>query len=426
MSVPVRAGTSVLDWVRRLVHRADRPHRRTPYSRQASPEHAADRLARSVLFDGAWYAASYPDVTAAGIDPLQHYVRSGAQEGRDPHPLFNTGYYLSQVEAQAEVQPLLHYLDGGPAHTVSPHPFFDGQWYCARYPEAGKAGLSPLEHYLAIGAAEGRDPSPHFSTKGYLAAHPEVKAQGMNPLVHLAQRDAMALHSGPDLAALAQQDHDDAIHTVEAGDLDEFAITDRQGIVIVIPSTDPDKARATARLLLQRAGMKARVVIAHDSARSGFIATLNAVAARMDVKYIVYTAEDAYPGLDWLRTAHTRLEASGQGLLAFNCGKWRGRIAAFGMVRTAWVAGLYGGPVFHPGYRRHKADNELTVIARITGALAYEPDAVLVEIDAGKVFVEQSPDDRALFCERFRLGFDGRIPLPALKPLAPDYYVEWG
>lgn len=39
-------------------------------------------LARTGLFDDNFYREAYPDVAAAGLDPLTHFVRFGAREGR--------------------------------------------------------------------------------------------------------------------------------------------------------------------------------------------------------------------------------------------------------------------------------------------------------------------------------------------------------
>lgn len=39
-------------------------------------------LARSGLFDAEWYAAYYSDVAASRLDPLDHFIRFGAKEGR--------------------------------------------------------------------------------------------------------------------------------------------------------------------------------------------------------------------------------------------------------------------------------------------------------------------------------------------------------
>ena len=51
-------------------------------------------LTASGLFDSAWYLSTYQDVAAAGLDPLAHFLSSGAIEGRRPTPLFDTAYYL--------------------------------------------------------------------------------------------------------------------------------------------------------------------------------------------------------------------------------------------------------------------------------------------------------------------------------------------
>ena len=40
------------------------------------------------LFDAQYYLAANPDVAAAGVDPLAHYLAFGAQEGR---PIFPAG-----------------------------------------------------------------------------------------------------------------------------------------------------------------------------------------------------------------------------------------------------------------------------------------------------------------------------------------------
>jgi hypothetical protein len=35
-------------------------------------------------FDATYYSASYPDVVAAGMDPLEHFRHTGWREGRNP------------------------------------------------------------------------------------------------------------------------------------------------------------------------------------------------------------------------------------------------------------------------------------------------------------------------------------------------------
>lgn len=83
----------------------------------------ADLLSGSDLFDPRWYCATYPDVTASGMDPAMHFLKYGSGWGRDPGPAFETGFYR------------------------------------ARYPDVAEHGLVPLVHYLSQGRQEGRFPT---------------------------------------------------------------------------------------------------------------------------------------------------------------------------------------------------------------------------------------------------------------------------
>lgn len=77
-------------------------------------------IRQSGLFDIPWYLECNADVAQAGIDPVLHYVRYGAREGRDPTPWFSTLAYLS----------------------VNPDVF--------------KEGINPFYHYICHGRTEGR------------------------------------------------------------------------------------------------------------------------------------------------------------------------------------------------------------------------------------------------------------------------------
>ncbi|BBF81362.1 glycosyltransferase [Asticcacaulis excentricus] len=70
--------------------------------------------------DADYYLSAYPDVAHAGIDPAEHYVRHGADEGRNPCTWFNTKAYLDA------------------------------------YPDVRHAGVNPFFHYITAGRAEGR------------------------------------------------------------------------------------------------------------------------------------------------------------------------------------------------------------------------------------------------------------------------------
>jgi hypothetical protein len=122
-------------------------------ARQGKPEPdaALERLRASPVMDGGWYLERYPDVAAAGLDPAEHYLRSGAAELRDPGPHFSSSAYLlaNPDVAEAGLNPLLHYLLSGAAEGRNPGGDFDGAAYLAAHPRARDAGANPLEHFIS-------------------------------------------------------------------------------------------------------------------------------------------------------------------------------------------------------------------------------------------------------------------------------------
>ncbi|WP_116473339.1 hypothetical protein [Zobellella maritima] len=72
-------------------------------------------LASSELFNADWYLSTYPDVAESGMDPGEHYLKFGADEGRNPGPHFDTQGYLrlNPNAAETELNPLVHYLKFG-------------------------------------------------------------------------------------------------------------------------------------------------------------------------------------------------------------------------------------------------------------------------------------------------------------------------
>ena len=120
-------------------------------------------LEGSILFDPAWYLERYSDVAAANVTPTEHYLASGAREGRDPGPHFSTAWYLRNYSdvAGSDCNPLVHFLLYGEAEGRSPSGDFDTAWYHASYPDVRQAGLNGVVHYVLHGQAEGRRPSPN-------------------------------------------------------------------------------------------------------------------------------------------------------------------------------------------------------------------------------------------------------------------------
>lgn len=159
-----------------------------------------DVISLSKVFHPEYYLAQNPDVKAAKMDPLEHFIVAGDSEGRNPSPFFDVKWYRSQTGlALGSANSLAHYLivgekqglqpiigldpeyirqqvanRPGPALVsfieaktfkshLNPNPFFDYDFYLSRYPDIQSSELDPYLHFIHYGAAEGRVPSNGFS-----------------------------------------------------------------------------------------------------------------------------------------------------------------------------------------------------------------------------------------------------------------------
>ena len=72
-------------------------------------------IKKSELFDKRYYLEAYDDIRKADIDPIQHYLKHGWKEGRNPSEQFDTNFYLEtypDVKA-ARMNPLIHFIKFG-------------------------------------------------------------------------------------------------------------------------------------------------------------------------------------------------------------------------------------------------------------------------------------------------------------------------
>src|SRR4051812_20426965 len=107
----------------------------------------------SGLFDPAWYALMYGDFVAQEEDPLQHFLKYGAELGYRPNPLFDVSFYVEQSGGVPRPHnPLAHYVLIGSAKGIDPHPLFDEAWY-RRFLTACRlrAPQTSLGHFLHVG-----------------------------------------------------------------------------------------------------------------------------------------------------------------------------------------------------------------------------------------------------------------------------------
>ncbi|PWC26374.1 hypothetical protein CR165_23575, partial [Pseudoroseomonas aestuarii] len=247
-----------------------------PPSGPSEPHHEWSPV--NALFDTTFYLAHNPDVATAGGDPLQHFMRFGAAEGRDPNSHFDVSFYLNQNPdvlaagvnalehymssgwkegreasiafdgdaylvanadvAKAGINPLLHYLhhgeaEGRDAFQATPHatgpqdPLVDATFYYATYQDVAKEGVDATQHFMASGWKEGRDANAFFDTDWYLATYQDVASAGINPLEHYLQfgtaegRDPSSSFDGDAYLArhsdVAQAEVNPLVHYVQHG-----------------------------------------------------------------------------------------------------------------------------------------------------------------------------------------------------------------
>lgn len=200
MTAPYRRAFSIARWRKKLPR----------WRRLLKPAQATDSrrlIVASGLFDPEWYLERYPDVAAAHLDPLDHYLNHGGVEGRKAGPAFDGRWYMERYPdvVGSGLHPLVHYLVHGQGRDAvkpvsvtgeqaSPQeledaarllasPLFDAAWY-ERQNELQTSGRVTALHYLKIGAHSGAAPSPHFDGQAYLREYPDVAEAGANPLLH--------------------------------------------------------------------------------------------------------------------------------------------------------------------------------------------------------------------------------------------------
>lgn len=122
----------------------------------------------NLLFDKDYYALQLTAEQAehAGRDLAGHYRTGGWKLGLNPHPLFDTVYYIAEAGGPLKTDPITHFLQEGEKRLLSPHPLCDINSYYEARSDVREAGMHPLLHIVQFGY-EGTPPSPFFDEIGY-------------------------------------------------------------------------------------------------------------------------------------------------------------------------------------------------------------------------------------------------------------------
>ena len=192
-------------------------------------------------FDPDFYLAQFSEDDLLS-DPLTHYLRTGWQEGLDPHPDFSTNGYLDMHldVADAGMNPLLHYVTFGreegrevPSSNVSHlsrqarataainsaqqldrdaaevSDEIDLAFYEATSGRTFADAVAAARHYLQIGWEQGLDPNAAFSTRAYLSHYPDIADANIPPFLHY-------IRAGRAEGRLAQDRADDVARILAA------------------------------------------------------------------------------------------------------------------------------------------------------------------------------------------------------------------
>ena len=145
------------------------------------------------LVDVRFYGDQVGMRFARAEDAVAHYLEVGATAYADPHPLFNTAWYLSRNEdaRSSGESPLVHFLRHGRSRRLDPHPLFDAGHYYSQHPELHSSGTNALVHYVENALTKrAASPNPLFSDSFYLSTYRNVPREAATPLEHFVRHGA--------------------------------------------------------------------------------------------------------------------------------------------------------------------------------------------------------------------------------------------
>jgi ADP-heptose:LPS heptosyltransferase/GT2 family glycosyltransferase len=132
---------------------------------------AYELLASSELFDAEYYVRNNPDIAALNVDPVLHYLESGAKRVLNPSAHFDSAYYLEQCLRNGEVtsNPLLHYITVGASRGLKPLREAGAEPLLARHLPGGFA-----IHVDRAAVIRGADGSSRLAVGGWAVAETPV------------------------------------------------------------------------------------------------------------------------------------------------------------------------------------------------------------------------------------------------------------
>ena len=120
------------------------------------------------LFDTWFYLSQYKKQIGTR-NPFSHYLRVGWKKGLRPSPIFDTDFYCRHSTwDKSQGDPLTHFTHHGSKDKVAPSILFDVEWYHYQTPDSEVAEKNALKHYKRFGILEGKRAHPLFNPAHYL------------------------------------------------------------------------------------------------------------------------------------------------------------------------------------------------------------------------------------------------------------------
>lgn len=139
-----------------------------------------------ILFEQSYYQEQSGETFETYDDALQHFEDIGQEAGLNPHPLFDTKYYIAQKPKLGDMSVIEHYFQTAYDTGFSPSPYFDTQYYIKAYPWT--KDFNPLGHFLIRGYVDKHNPFEFFDT-GFYFQNNVKKLEGIyNPILHYVSK----------------------------------------------------------------------------------------------------------------------------------------------------------------------------------------------------------------------------------------------
>ncbi len=231
-------------------------------------------LKKSGFFDAEFYLDEYPDVGLDRQDPVSHFIRCGASEGRRPNSFFNTAAYLDDFPESVldGANPLLHFMERNP--TASD----------CRYPPSEPQPWNPSVDEIR----EAFDTFAKASLRGFFASEqhlvfPATREPEVSILIALYNRCELTYLCLQSLLASCQRPYE----------------------IILVDNASSDNTRK----LLERCR---NVKVIRNTANEGFVRAVNQAAALATGKHLLLLNNDTQLLGDPIGTALDILDADEQ------------------------------------------------------------------------------------------------------------------